>query len=345
MTSSQLAAETIAPGEAEAIAEIIRSIRAQIERDYPEGNRPARRDAHPKHHGAVRAELIVPKDLPDDLRVGLFARPATYRAWIRFSNGDSNAKSPDRRRDGRGMAVKVMGVSGPKLLESEPDAQTQDFLMISGPDFFVKDIAEYLELFRALDKGSPLRFFFPANPLRWRLREFRNVMKISKVISNPLKTQYWTTVPFLFGERAARFSARPVGGEVRTAVPATAHRDYLRQVMATQLASSPAEFDFQVQLQTDPAAMPIEDPRIHWDEARSPYRTIARILIPPQTFDSPAQLEFAENLSYTPWHCIAEHRPLGGTNRARKHVYEAISKLRHSMNGVPRIEPTGDETF
>ena len=62
-------------------------------------------------------------------------------------------------------------------------------------------------------------------------------------------------------------------------------------------------------------------------------------MIPSQTFDTPARMTFCENLSYTPWHSLPDHRPLGGINRARKVVYEAISKVRHDCNAVPRQEP------
>jgi len=68
-------------------------------------------------------------------------------------------------------------------------------------------------------------------------------------------------------------------------------------------------------------------------------------MIPQQEFDSPAQREFCDNLSMTPWHALPEHRPLGGVNRVRRTVYTTISKLRHEANNAPRREPTGDETF
>ena len=42
-------------------------------------------------------------------------------------------------------------------------------------------------------------------------------------------------------------------------------------------------------------------------------------------------MEFAKKLSYNPWHTIAEHRPLGNQSRARRRMYETLSKLRHDM--------------
>ena len=55
---------------------------------------------------------------------------------------------------------------------------------------------------------------------------------------------------------------------------------------------------------------------------------------------SKQQMDFAENMSYTPWHSLPEHKPLGFTNRVRKSVYSIISKFRHSQNGVVSKELT-----
>jgi hypothetical protein len=96
-----------------------------------------------------------------------------------------------------------------------------------------------------------------------------------------------------------------------------------------------------VQFQTDPVKMPVEDPSIEWDEAVSPFVTVATLKIPKQTFDSEPQMAYCEALSFTPWHSLPEHQPIGGINRIRKVVYERASTLRHTANGVPRREPTG----
>jgi len=109
--------------------------------------------------------------------------------------------------------------------------------------------------------------------------------------------------------------------------------------MSAHLQQREARFDFLVQLQTDPIAMPVEDPTVVWDETTSPFRKVATIRIPSQSFESKEQMQFCENLSFTPWHTLAEHRPLGGINRTRKNVYQAISQRRHKSNGVPMQEP------
>ena len=84
--------------------------------------------------------------------------------------------------------------------------------------------------------------------------------------------------------------------------------------------------------------MSVENSTIEWKEAQAPFYKVASILIPQQDFDTEEQNRFCENLSFTPWHALAEHRPLGVNNRLRKTIYERISRVRHEMNSAERHE-------
>ena len=101
--------EVIPPGEGEAMARVVQTIEGRVREAAKSA--PARRDAHPKSHGCVHADFRVLDTVPSALRAGVFAVPLTFKAWIRFSNG-SEKPGPDGRGDGRGMAVKLLGVEG-----------------------------------------------------------------------------------------------------------------------------------------------------------------------------------------------------------------------------------------
>lgn len=335
MPQQPLAQEDPPPGEAAYINDLAERLKAKIIKDNAGGI--MRRDAHPKMHGVVKAEFIVEPDLPAQLRVGVFRQPATYPAWIRFSNQDGTI-NPDIDKDIRGMAIKLMGVPGEKLLEHEKDEQTQDFIVISTNVFVTKDVQEFDGLIKALTGSTLAKIVFFLT--HWRV--VWNLLQSMKKFANPLQIRYFSTTPYLFGNTAAKYSAIPVV-EQPDAIPASPSDNYLREAMISQLARGEARFDFAVQLQTDAASMPIEDPGKAWSEEASPFRKVATIRIFQQSFDSAAQREFGENLSYTPWHSLPEHRPLGGINRARKVVYRAISIFRHEQNNAPRREPASWE--
>jgi hypothetical protein len=90
------------------------------------------RALHAKGQCGLLGSFTVLPDLPPHARVGLFATPATYRAYVRFSNG-AGTHQPDPKPDVRGIAIKVVGVSGKKIIPGMEGAVTQDFLAIRSP--------------------------------------------------------------------------------------------------------------------------------------------------------------------------------------------------------------------
>ena len=86
--------------------------------------------------------------------------------------------------------------------------------------------------------------------------------------------------------------------------------------------------------------MPVEDLSIPWDEEDAPFIKVATVKIPAQQFDTAERREYGDNLSFTPWHCLADHRPLGNVSRGRRVVYETLSALRHASNNIPTKEPS-----
>jgi hypothetical protein len=300
----------------------------------------ARRDAHPKAHGCVKAEVHILDHLPHALAKGMFIPGKTYQAWIRFSNGSSDPARADIKRDARGMAIKVLDVRGKKLLEDESEATTQDFIMINHPVFFATDPARYLSFMEDANSDHfyrKLRIPFDLGAKGTLIAvETRNSR-----ISNPLQARYWSMVPYQLGTDAARqavkYSARACSS-VADPMPKEPGHDFLRDALRNTLQSGDACMEFLVQPRTS-NSMDVEDSRTEWKEAQAPFFKVATIRIPQQTFDTPKQNEFCENLSFTPWHALPEHKPLGVTNRLRKVIYDHISRVRHRMNDATRQEP------
>ena len=82
--------------------------------------------------------------------------------------------------------------------------------------------------------------------------------------------------------------------------------------------------------------MPVEDPSIAWPEHQSPYETVARIEVAPQTAWSAARaVAIDDGMAFSPWNCQAAHQPLGSVNRVRRDAYAMSSNLRGKINGCP----------
>jgi hypothetical protein len=238
------------------------------------------------------------------------------------------------------MSLKLMGVDGEMLWQNDPEAKTLDFIMMGTPKFLTPDLQRFYEMELAIDKGgASLMWFFLKNP-----GIFLTITSSFKKHANLLEMPYFSQTAYLFGTKAVQYhitSHQPAVSKI----PSDPPLNFLRQRLEEQLESSEASFDFEVQFQTDPNKMPIENPSVAWDVSLSPYRKVATIRIPRQSCGSPAQVAFCEHIAFNPWRTLPEHRPLGAINRVRKVVYPAISQFRRQRNAAPVREPRPEDTF
>ena len=312
--------------------DLLRRLKTHLIDEHPDGLMP--RDAHPKMHGLVQAEFIVHADIPAELKAGVFEQARTYAAWVRFSNASGTAQS-DAKRDIRGMAIKLVGVAGDAVLSSCDGAGEQDFLLISTDVFLCRDLQVFDGMVRAI-QGSVWNklCFFARHP-----GVLVRILASLKTFTNPLKTRYFSSTPYMLGEAAVKYCATPVSTPTDSSAPAADTglgdgNNFLRDAMQTQLRSSAAEFTFGIQLQSDAVHMPVEDAATRWAENRSPFVAVATLRIAQQDFDNATRNRQGEDMRFSPWHCLAAHRPIGSINRARRVVYHGISGLRRRVNGI-----------
>ncbi|MCU4526589.1 catalase family protein [Acinetobacter pittii] len=330
--------EKLQPNEELLAQNIAQVIEKSIREQYTAGN--ALRDAHPKAHGCVRADFHVSKNIPAQFAKGVFIPDQSYQAWIRFSNASNDATSADINKDARGIAIKLLGVSGQKILESEKQAPTQDFIMINHPVFFANDAKRYLSFMNDVNSHNMIRKLHI--PFALGFKGTMNALGArNSQIANPLYARYWSMVPYQLGlgndRQAVKYSVRACSMQPNN-LPKNPSHDFLREALKKTLQSTDACMEFLIQPRTS-NQMLVEDSMTEWDEKAAPFYQVATIHIPKQNFDTPEQDKFCENLSFTPWHALSEHRPLGAVNRMRKVIYENISRVRHDMNSALRQEP------
>ena len=334
--------------------ETIDLIKEYIARRFRQGRRPALRDAHTKDNGCVQAIFRVDPNIKPDLKVGVFSSPGhEYNAWIRFSNGSSERQN-SRFPDARGMAIKLMGVEGPKLLDAvdpEGEKHTQDFVLISSPAFFADDLVRYNNTLRQFLSGGTIAQYLSV--LNLRGKEIWIAIKVNlTLLTNPLFHQYWSMTPYRLGlppgpRYAVKYTVKPCAPDsasLLAQVGTFLRRGFsLKEQMNRTLAEREVSFDFFIQRFVDDKNTPVEDTKVVWHESVSVPERVGTLTIPRQDLMCAERAAFCENLSFSPWHGLLEHKPLGAINRVRRRVYLAISKYRHELNQVPRREPTGGE--
>ena len=334
-----LVEERLLPNEEQYIQAIIDELKAFTRENWPPGN--AQRFGNTKTFGVLRAEFTVLDGLPDHVRRGLFAKPNSYPAWVRFSGPGPYWPSDLNDLGQCSVGIKVMGVPGEKLLDDEK--LTQDLILVSPASFVTPNIRENAKMQRWVRAEAPIVYAF--KPGDSHILQLIMQMLYSPMHANPLEVQYYSNVPFLLGDdQAVQYSVKPVR-KGRSRIPVKPRDDYLREAMVRTLADGDWEMDFMVQVQTDPHLMPIEDATVKWPERLSPYIPVARLRLLQQRFDSDEQLGFADVLRYNPWHSLPEHKPLGNSNRARRRMYAELAALRQQMNEVAHAEPDGSEQF
>ncbi|HEX8818795.1 MAG TPA: catalase [Archangium sp.] len=310
----------MAPDEVERFERYASELR-ELQRKNARGGPPSRA-LHAKAHVGAFGELTVSPGLPEPLRVALFAEQRTWPVYARFSNG-SGRNQPDRTADIRGLALKLIGVPGRKLIPGLEDKLTQDFLFVQLPTMPFGTPDEFLAFVRTAAKGPALLVprLIGALGLGRALSLLKGLASMPKV-GSLATTPFYTALPLRFGATAAKLAVFPVGPtEVHPASGAPAG---LRDDLVTRLRNGPLTWSLRAQLFVDERTTPIEDASVPWPEDRSPFHELARLVLPQQDLLSArgTQLEGKiERMSFDPWHSVEELRPLGAMMRARAIAY------------------------
>ena len=300
-------------------------------------NGPVSRALHAKQNLGVEAELVIGDDVPADAKLAMFATPKRYRAVARFSNG-APAKQSDRAPDVRGLAVKVFGVDGPKVIPGLENETTQDFLAIRTSALPIRNAEEFMTLVRVARPQAllPLRLMAALGPRR-AIQIIRAALTGLKAPQRPLAaTSFYSALPIMLGPHAVQYAFTARDASAATKLTSA---NSLGEGLAAQLRKEPVTYDLQLRFYIDEKQTPIEDATTEWS---SPWFTVGQLILPVQDPDSPRGRrvqEFVEQLSFDPWHARADMRPLGNIMRARNVAYRSSTQARKAI-AEPRELPT-----
>jgi hypothetical protein len=311
------------------------------------------RDAHAKSHGVLAGELRVQPDLPVHLAQGLFAGLRSYPVIVRFSTAPGDLRS-DQVPVQRGMAIKVLGTTGPRA--ADDGLSTQDFLLVNHPTIPFGTIGEYAKLQKLLeaqprqsDQQLQLSGLGARAAARVLTRLGRPLPPAIETLSagndHILGETFHSMAAVRYGDYVAKISAAPRSASVRALTGQPVRRkgsdSALRDLVAEFFSRDSAEYTLRAQLCTDTGQMPVEDASVPWPEELSPHQTVAVLHLPAQDPYSDARRRYADDvLSFSPWHALAAHRPLGSIMRSRRAAYPRSSGFRHHVNGIEQHEPS-----
>jgi catalase len=338
--------------EAAVDAEIVETLQKISETTLANGKH-ALRSVHAKSHGLLIGELTIHEHLPESLAQGLFATPGSYPVVMRLSTTPGDILE-DSVSTPRGLAIKVIGTNGPRVAGSEADV-TQDFVLVNGPAFMAPNAKGFLKSLKLLepttDKMESVKKLTSAVA-----RGAEAVVEavggksatLTSLGGHPethiLGETFYSQVPILYGAYIAKIAVVPTspGLTELTNKPLTNNGEpnMLRNLVVDFFLKNAATWDIRAQLCTNLETMPIEDASIPWPETESPYITVGEIKVGPQDTWHIEKIEaIDERLSFSPWHALAAHRPLGSVMRARKSAYEKSAQFRAEHNHKTIAEP------
>ena len=345
--------ESLAADEAKSTQGLIAVNRYINEKTFADGGH-AIRSVHAKAHGILQGELEVDADLPDTLAQGLFATPGRYPVVMRFSTIPGDILD-DSVSVPRGLAVKIIGVNGERLEGSEGDV-TQDFLLINGPAFGAPNPKKFLQVLRVLAITTD-RFEWFKKLLSALMRPLQRLIvavtgrpngTVANLGGQPetdiLGETFYSQAPLRFGDYIAKISVGPISPGLTALVGApvdvSSDPNGLRAAIVRFFRENDGVWEVRAQLCTDLEKMPIENAAVVWSEKLSPYRRVALITVKPQVAWSETRASAVDDgMSFSPWHGVAAHRPLGGIMRARKAAYEMARMFRAERNSRVIQEP------
>jgi hypothetical protein len=340
------------PDEEELARQIVGAME-RANRQVAAKHRHGLRDAHAKSHGVLAGDLRIEPDLPEHLAQGLFAAPRSYPVIVRFSTSPGDLRS-DRVPVQRGLAIKVIGVDGPRAIDD--GATTQDFLLVNHPTLPFGTIGEYAKLQKLLER-QPRQSDLKQRVTRLGARVAARVLArlgrplppviegLATANNHILGETFHSMAALRYGDHVAKISAAPRSADVRALIGRPVDRragnSALRDLVTDFFTRHSAEYELRAQLCVDADRMPIEDASVLWPEELSPHHRVAVLHLPAQDPYSDARRRYADDvLSFSPWHTLEAHRPLGSIMRSRRVAYPRSSDFRHTVNGVPEREPS-----
>jgi hypothetical protein len=231
MTSSSHAAplryhpsmEQAASDEPDVARELMETMRGICETTFKHGGH-AIRSVHAKSHGLLQGRCEVLPRLEPSLAQGMFTDLASYPVVMRFSTTPGDLL-PDGVSTPRGLAIKIIGVPGERLPDSEA-AVTQDFLMVNGPAFAAPDGKGFLKNLKLLASTTDRA----PKAKEWISSALRGVEHVVEAfggqsgaikslgghpMTNLLGETYFTQVPVLYGAYVAKLCMRPSSANLK----------------------------------------------------------------------------------------------------------------------------------
>jgi hypothetical protein len=276
------------------------------------------------------------------LAKGIFARPGSYPATIRFANSDPHVNS-DLKADVRSLSFSVDLTT----VISVTGVTRQDFTLQNATTLPLNDSRAFAATMKVLSASTPVKALWSL-PFRDKLRVLRTILLAQKQARQPVKPyqtlRYWSTVPFRHGSvDVVKQTATPA--PENSSGPLQQHNpDALRNELARHLNEDSLMSSFNIGLQLldtermtywgkrHDASFWTENASVEWNESQAPFHNVARLTLEPR---SELSMHDSEAVYFdVTRNATAESMPVGSINRARCPAEVASRRARMRTDGA-----------
>jgi hypothetical protein len=276
-------------------------------------------------------------ELAARLAKGIFTKPGSYPAVVRFANADSNINS-DFKPDVRSLSFSVdLTRDGASFVGTS----RQDFSMQNATTLPINDSPAFLATIKVLTASNPAAGLWSL-PFKDKLKVVRTLalaeLQARQKIRPYQQLRYWSTVPFRHGpDDVVKFSAIPspenAAHPLQKSNPKGLQDELVRHIREDDRMSS---FDFAVQFldtgkmkywgKPRDASFWTENASVDWSEAEAPFHSVARLTL---LRNSQLSSEESDAVYFdVTGNSTPDSRPVGSINRARCPAEVASRKAR-----------------
>lgn len=294
---------------------------------------PIKRPVFSRLHGVLKGQITFDKQLPENLKVGLFSNQGSYPVHLRYASDVED--NSDDYKSSIGMSLKIYDIPGLKFASLNDSCV--DLLFQNTPFYFVDNATEMRDYMKSIATNdiSAWQQKFPDKNLLLKKQREQSLYSV-------FESNLWSVIPFHLGPDNFCKIIVKTNSYPRSKPLDTYNKHYLHNDLISNASLGNIVLDLYVQQRPTAAHFteeyidqyfPLDKASVVWDEHVAKPIKVAQIVMEKQEIsDLDVQDIYDKGLSFNVGRIPIENKPVGSIAEARIQIYNEIAKERNIYN-------------